>query len=519
MAKTYDLNDGSVVVIIGSGAGGGTLANELAQQGIDVVCLEAGPRLTMNDIVNDNATMFGRLSWLDKRIGSGDLNAGLPLWVCKTVGGTTVHWAGASLRLQEGEFRTRSIYGGVQGANLLDWPITLKDLEPFYARAENKMGVTGTNDIPRLPGNNNYKVLAAGAKRVGYTEFHTGNMAINSQPRDDRPACHQIGFCMSGCAIGAKWSTLYTEIPKAEQTGRFELRPESMALKVNHNADGKVTGVVYVDKAGKTHEQKARVVCVAGNSVETPRLLLNSASAKFPDGLANSSGQVGRNYMRHMTGTVYAIMPGKVHFDRGTQMAGIVKDEQRHDPKRGFAGGYEMETLPGFGLAGVAGNTLPTAWGRDYAKVIEMYDHFAGMWLVGEDLPQAENRVTLHATEKDQYGLPVPVVHFKDHANDLAMRKHAYKAGTALYQSLGATRVFELPPFPSTHNLGTCRQSEKPRDGVCNGYGQTHDVANLFISDGSQFTTSAAENPTLTIVALAIRQAGYIGKQMGSKQI
>jgi choline dehydrogenase-like flavoprotein len=292
-----------------------------------------------------------------------------------------------------------------------------------------------------------------------------------------------------------------------------------MALKINHDVNGKVTGVVYVDKAGKTQEQKARVVCVAGNSVETPRLLLNSASSKFPDGMANSSGQVGRNYMRHMTGTVYAIMPGAVHFDRGTQMAGIVKDEQRHDPKRGFAGGYEMETLPGFGLAGVASNTLPTAWGKDYAKVIEMYDHFAGMWLVGEDLPQAENRVTLHASEKDQYGLPVPVVHFKDHANDLAMRKHAYQAGTALYQSLGATRVFELPPFPSTHNLGTCRQSEKPRDGVCNGFGQTHDVANLFISDGSQFTTSAAENPTLTIVALAIRQAEYIGKQMGTKQI
>ena len=519
MAKTYDLNDGSVVVIIGSGAGGGTLGNELAQQGIDVVCLEAGPRLTMNDIVNDNATMFGRLSWLDKRIGSGDLNAGLPLWVCKTVGGTTVHWAGASLRLQEHEFRTRSVYGDVPGANLLDWPITLADLSPFYARAEDKMGVTGTNDIPRLPGNNNFKVLAAGAKRVGYTDFHTGNMAINSVPRDDRPSCHQIGFCMSGCAIGAKWSTLYTEIPKAEKTGHFEIRPESMALKINHDANGKITGVVYVDKAGKTQEQKARVVCIAGNSVETPRLLLNSTSSKFPDGLANSSGQVGRNYMRHMTGTVYAIMPGAVHFDRGTQMAGIVKDEQRHDPKRGFAGGYEMETLPGFGLAGVASNTLPTAWGRDYAKVIEMYDHFAGMWLVGEDLPQAENRVTLHASEKDQYGLPVPVVHFKDHANDLAMRKHAYQAGTALYQSLGATRVFELPPFPSTHNLGTCRQSEKPRDGVCNGFGQTHDVANLFISDGSQFTTSAAENPTLTIVALAIRQAEYIGKQMGTKQI
>jgi choline dehydrogenase-like flavoprotein len=324
---------------------------------------------------------------------------------------------------------------------------------------------------------------------------------------------------MSGCAIGAKWSTLYTEIPKAEATGHFELRPECMALKINHNDAGKVTGVVYVDKAGAMHEQMARAVCVAGNAVETPRLLLNSASSKFPDGLANSSGQVGRNYMRHMSGTVYAIMPGRVNFDRGTQMAGIIKDEARHDPSRGFVGGYEMETLPGFGLAGVATNTVPGAWGRDYAKVIDMYDHFAGMWLVGEDLPQAGNGVTLHPTEKDQHGMPIPVVHFKDHVNDMAMRNHAYKAGTAIYQSLGAQQVFELPPFPNTHNMGTCRQSEKPSDGVCNKHGQTHDVANLFISDGSQFTTSGAENPTLTIVALAIRQADYLADQLGKKQM
>ena len=359
MAKTFDLTDELVIVVIGSGAGGGTLANELAQRGVDVVCLEAGPRLELSDIVNDNGAMFGRLSWLDKRIGTGDLNPALPLWVCKTVGGTTVHWAGASLRFQELEFRARSVYGDIPGANLLDWPLSYEELAPYYAKAEDKMGVTGTNDIPRLPGNNNFKVLAAGAKRVGYREVHSGNMAINSQPRDGRPSCHQIGFCMSGCAIGAKWSTLYTEIPKAEATGHFELRPESMALKINHDDAGKVTGVVYVDKAGAMHEQKARAVCVAGNSVETPRLLLNSASSKFPDGLANSSGQVGRNYMRHMTGTVYAIMPGRVNFDRGTQMAGIIKDEARHDPSRGFVGGYEMETLPGFGLAGVATNPFP----------------------------------------------------------------------------------------------------------------------------------------------------------------
>jgi choline dehydrogenase-like flavoprotein len=141
------------------------------------------------------------------------------------------------------------------------------------------------------------------------------------------------------------------------------------------------------------------------------------------------------------------------------------------------------------------------------------------MWLVGEDLPQPDNRVTLHATEKDKHGMPIPVVHFKDHANDVAMRNHAYKAGTAVYQSLGATQVFELPPFPSTHNLGTCRQSERAQDGVCNKFGQAHDVPNLFISDGSQFTTSGAENPTLTIVALAIRQAGYVSDQLSKNQM
>jgi choline dehydrogenase-like flavoprotein len=519
MAKTFDLSDDSVIVVIGSGAGGGTVSNELAQRGVDVVCLEAGPRLKLSDIVNDHGKMFAKLSWLDKRIGTGDSNPSLPLWVCKTVGGTTVHWAGASLRFQEPEFRIRSVYGDIPGANMLDWPLTLHELEPYYAKAEDKIGVTGTGNIPRLPGNNNFKVLAAGAKRVGYTQISTGNMGINSEPRDGRPACQQIGYCMSGCAIGAKWSTLYTEIPKAESTGHFEIRPESMVVKISHDASGKVSGVVYVDKNGAMHEQKARAVCVAGNSVETPRLLLNSASAKFPDGLANSSGQVGRNYMRHMTGTVYAMMPGPVNFHRGTQMAGIVKDEQANNPSRGFVGGYEMETLPGFGLAGVATNLMPGAWGRDYARIIDMYDHFAGMWLVGEDLPQSGNSITLHPTEKDQYGMPVPVVHYKDHTNDLAMRNHAYKAGTAIYQALGATEVFELPPFPNTHNMGSCRQSEKPSDGVCNKYGQTHDISNLFISDGSQFTSSGAENPTLTIVALAIRQAEYIGGQLSKKEI
>ena len=519
MAAKFDLNDDSVAVIVGSGAGGGTLGNELAQKGIDVVCLEAGPRYTLADIVNDWGVMFSRLSWLDRRIGSGDLDPTLPLWVCKTAGGTTVHWAGASLRFQDHEWRARSTYGDIPGANLLDWPIDGAEMAPYYDRAELKIGVAGTHGMPRLPGNNNYKVLEYGARVLGYQKVHTGNMGINSVARDGRPACQQLGFCMAGCAIGAKWSTLYTEIPKAEATGHFELRPECMVLRINHDPSGKVTGVVYVDRDGRQHVQRARLVAVAGNSVETPRLLLNSESSMFPDGLANASGQVGRNYMRHTTGAVYGIMPGPVHLDRGTNMAGIIMDEAGHDPSRGFAGGYEMETLNGFGLSGVAANLRPGAWGREYAEDVANYRNIACMWIVGEDLPQETNGVTLHASEKDQHGLPVPVVHFEDHPNDVAMRNHAFRQGRAVYEAAGATKVYERGPFASTHNLGTCRMSERPQDGVVNRWGQAHDVKNLFISDGSQFTTGAAENPTLTIVALAIRQAEHIAERMAKGEL
>ena len=520
---TYDLADDSVVVSVGSGAGGGTLANELAQKGIDVVLLEAGAEQSIESFVNDEWASFSQLAWLDPRTTSGSWRVardfpGLPAWICKTVGGTTTHWAGASLRLQEHELKARTHYGDIAGAALLDWPITLADLEPYYAKAEDKMGVTRTNGIPGLPGNNNFKVLWNGATRLGYQKVHTGRMAINSAPRADRNACQQLGFCFQGCKMGAKWSTLYTEIPAAIDTGHCELRSQAHVLQIEHDANGKVSGVVYADADGNQQRQAARVVCVAGNSIESPRLLLNSASSKFPDGLANSSGQVGRNYMRHTTGSVYAAFDRPVHMYRGTTMAGIVQDEVEHRPERGFAGGYELETIS-LGVPFMAAFLDPGAWGRSFTRKMDQYSTMAGMWIVGEDMPQATNAVTLHPTTKDQHGLPVPNVHYDDHVNDVAMREHAFRQGRAIYEAVGATDVYEVPPYPSTHNLGTNRMSEKPRDGVVNGFGQSHDIANLFVSDGSVFTTSAAENPTLTIVTLAIRQADYIAQQMGQGAI
>ncbi len=519
----YELNDDSVVVVIGSGAGGGTLANELCQKGISVVLLEAGARVENDAFINDEWNSFLQLAWLDKRTTSGNWRVAkdfpnLPAWICKTVGGTTTHWAGASLRFQEHEFKARTNYGEIQGASLLDWPLTLAELEPYYAKAEDKMGVTRTNGIPGLPGNNNFKVLYNGATRIGYQKVNTGHMAINSRPRHDRNSCLQLGFCFQGCKSGAKWSTLYTEIPAAEATGRLDLRPQSMVLQIQHDDSGKVTGVLYADQDGKQQLQKARVVCVACNSIESPRLLLNSASAKYPDGLANGSGQVGRNYMRHVTGSVYAIFDRPVRMYRGTTMAGIIQDENGHNPERGFAGGYELETLA-LGLPFMAAFLEPGAWGRQFASMMEGYENMAGMWIVGEDMPQSQNGVTLHASEKDDHGLPIPNVHFDDHVNDVAMRNHAFKQGRAVYDAVGAHTVWETPPYPSTHNLGTNRMSEKPEDGVVNKWGQSHEIKNLFISDGSQFTTGAAENPTLTIVTLAIRQADYLAEQMGKNEI
>ncbi len=522
MSAPFDINDDSVVVIIGTGAGGGTLANELAQKGISVVALEAGGRHLPQDYLNDEWPSFGQLAWTDMRTTSGSWRVAtdfpnLPAWIVKAVGGSTVHWAGASLRFQEHEFKVKSEYGEIEGANLLDWPITLADLEPYYDKAEDKLGVTRTNGIEGLPENNNFKVMKAGADKLGYKDCHTGRMAINSKPWKGRASCQQLGFCFQGCKMGAKWSSAYTEIPFGEATGNLEVREHAHVLKIEHDDSGMITGVLYADKDGNQHLQKCRIACVAGNSIESPRILLNSASSLFPDGLANSSGQVGKNYMRHMTGSVYASFENPVHMYRGTTMAGIITDESINDPARGFVGGYEMETLS-IGPAFMAAFLNPGAWGREFSAAMDTYSHMAGMWLVGEDMPQETNAITL-SEEKDHLGMPVANVHFDDHPNDIAMRNHAYQQGKAVYDAVGATQTHPTPPYPSTHNMGTNRMSENAGDGVVNKWGQSHDIPNLFVSDGSQFTTGAAENPTLTIVTLAIRQADYIAEQLTTKAL
>jgi choline dehydrogenase-like flavoprotein len=524
MAAKFELTDDQVVVIIGSGAGGGTLAHELARKKVKCVLLEAGKHFTQTDFENDEWNMFAKISWLDKRVATGSwplakMQPNLPAWTVKGVGGTTIHWAGVSLRFQPHEMKARSTYGNKKGLNLLDWPLQYEELAPFYDLAEKKLGVAGTkaSGLPALPESNHYKVIAAGARKIGYKQIGRP-LAINSKAYDDRPQCRQIGFCLQGCAIGAKWSSLYTDVPRAVDSGYVELRAESTVLKIEHDRSGKVSGVVYVDSQGRRQLQKARAVCVAGNSIESPRLLLNSETSKYPNGLANSSGQVGKNYMCHSTSFGFAIHKKPVYMYRGSAASAIISDEAGNNPERGFTGGYYIEGLS-FGLPFVSAFMMPGQWGRDVTSALDLYDHMTGMIVVGEDEASEANAVSLHSSEKDQYGMPIPVVSKSFTSNDDAISKHGFRQWKALSEAVGATRVIEMPSTPSAHNMGTNRMSDKPRDGVVNKWGQSHDIKNLFISDGSQFTSSGACNPTLTIVALAIRQAGYIAESLQRREI
>ena len=235
----------------------------------------------------------------------------------------------------------------------------------------------------------------------------------------------------------------------------------------------------------------------------------------FPDGLANGSGQVGQNYMTHTTAGVYAEFEKPVHMYKSTVVPGVVHEWKDNDPSRGHYAGYELEILHlGLPFMSAFLNPGKSGWGRELADSLANYDKMAGFWVCGEDMPVESNNITLHPTEKDQYGLPVPVVYKTDHINDTRMRNHAYDKSTELLEAVGAKKVNYLPPYPASHNMGTNRMSKYARDGVVNGWGQSHEIKNLFVSDGSQFTTSGTENPTLTIVALAIRQADYIAEQM-----
>jgi choline dehydrogenase-like flavoprotein len=325
------------------------------------------------------------------------------------------------------------------------------------------------------------------------------------------------------------WSTLTEAIPKAEKTGWLDLRTGCQALSINTDQTGRAVSVTYARDDGTIEEQFAKVVVLAGNAIQTPRLLLHSANSQHPDGLANSSGMVGRNYMRHVSGTSFALMPFEVHGYMGIVTTAIIDAYHDWQPKtRDYVGGFNLLSVfmgppsmsifaqPGPLIAhgGARGN-----WGKSLAEMMGNYTQLSGLHFVGEDLPQERNGVTLHESEKDQFGVPVPVLTIYDHENNAAMGKFARSKIDEIWNAAGASQTYQVPAFPDTHLLGTCRMGDDPATSVVNQWGAAHDIDNLYIADASVFPTATAENPALTISALAIRQADHIMQRMAALDV
>lgn len=510
----FDLNDERVVCIVGSGPGGATIAERLCAAGINCVLFEAGAYIGPKDYLRDEWSGFDQLAWKEPRIAAGSWRLGQdhpesPVWHSRAVGGTSTQWMGVCLRLKPWEFRPRETYGEVAGADLIDWPLTEADLTPWYDQAEQRMRIAGMNGTPLHPPSRHWRIFERGATRAGYRQVSRSRMAILTEAWRGRGACPQDGFALHGDRSRAKWSTTYVDIPDAEATGHLDLRSNCRVVELEVDRAGRIAAVIYVDAAGIRRRQLCAFAVVAGNSVESPRLLLASQSARFPRGLANGSDMVGRCYMRHVMGSVWSVFDEPVYMNRGEAMPGLVEDELPHDPARGFVGGYYLQ-LNAISLPAMASALEPALWGRSLTGTLEHYARMAGVIMMGEDLPQKSNRITLDDSRTDAFGVPLARVHSDEHPNDTRMRNHAYLAMRRMHQLAGAVQSHETPPFPSTHNLGTLRMSADPAEGVTNRDGVAHEVDNLMVAGGPLFTGSAAANPTLTIVALALRQADQL---------
>jgi len=505
------------ICIVGAGAAGGVMAYELAKAGLKVVVIEAGPFWNpQTDFASDELSMQ-RLGWQDTRMVSGNQplqlghnNSG------RGVGGGTTHFTGVFLRFHESDFRTRTVDGVGE-----DWPLSYADLARYYDKIEKEIAVSGPKHFPwgayrgpypypeREPISANAELFRIGCEKLGIRSVVTP-LAINSAPFDGRPPCINRGFCNQGCMPNAKFSTLVHHIPKAIQSGA-EVITDSMVTQIHMDKKGKVTGVTFVH-GNSEYEQKARVVILASFVVETPRLLLHSANALFPDGLANSSGWVGKAIMPHSSNDVYGKFPEEVRLYKGTPVLATTQDYYGTDPHRGFARGYTLHahgSRPVEMAKGISKHAK--LWGPALREAMLDYNFYGRITLVGEVLPDAANRVSL-ADEKDEYGMPLAHVSFSYGHNDLRLIGHAIDRMKDIIRAAGGTPAFVTDD--TAHLMGGCRMGSDPAQSVTNSFGQSHDIPNLFIAGASLFVTSGGGNPTNTVMALAARSAAYIVERL-----
>jgi choline dehydrogenase-like flavoprotein len=437
------------------------------------------------------------------------------------VGGSTVLWSAHLPRMHPSDFRVRSLDGVAD-----DWPLAYGDLEPYYRLNEAMMGVAGlagnaaypAGGAPRLPPMPLLEAEQQVARAFGRLGWHwwPGDIAVNTRPHGaGRGACTQCGPCEIGCPHRAKASVDVVYWPPALASGA-RLITGARVAEIPVDGQGRATGAVWIDRAGRRHLARAATVILAANGVGTPRLLLMSRSGQFPDGLANRSGLVGKRLMLHPLARVIGEFDEAIGGHRGITAGGMVSHEfYETDPGRGFVRGVKLQVMrsPGPGLTALGGGGARVPWGAGHhARFAQLFDRTLSVSICSDDLPEETNRVELSDSLVDGDGLPAPRMVYRVGANSRAALDFGLDRGAELLAEAGASRLqrVDLVRDAGFHLMGTARLGLDPGTSVCDAWGRTHDVPNLFVADGSLFVTAAALNPTHTLQALALRLADHV---------
>ncbi len=543
------------VCIIGSGAGGATVAYALGQAGFSVVVLEAGPRYdpsqyplnTQEWEQYSSAFQVAREERTKHAYSSGPPEVLDPSYThlrswseargqfnttrhrraphvhrVKGVGGTTLHYQGEAHRFSPHGFRSKSLFGFGE-----DWPIEYDDLAPYYERIERLLGVSGDHrnpfKAPRRPYPHPAHQLSCASQRVKLGFDRLGlhllpnSLAILSQAFDGRPSCNYCNGCSMGCMMQAKSSADVTLIPKAESTGHVQVRPNSTVYQVTLDTRGMANGVLYFNGEGVEQRIQAKIIVVSAGALESPRLLLHSRSSRFPDGLANTNGLVGRYFMETLVHITTALFAEPIRSHQGLQIDSRAWDYNRPGKATNVQGGvvFGVSAFDALGPLTYAKKIAP-GWGKRHKNFMKRnFGHVTNVFAIGEHHANYENHVALDPDEKDFYGIPVAKLSTQLRQNDLETLSFMAQTNRAIVEAAGAKKIlgeqgsYDLSLI--THMSGTCRMGSDAQQSVVNSFCQTHDVSNLFVIDSSCFVSEGGgDSPSLTIQAIALRASEYL---------
>jgi choline dehydrogenase-like flavoprotein len=530
---TDDLVD---ILIIGAGASGAAVAWSLSDTGLKIRCLEQGDHMDASQYPSTT------LQWEASRQKDfhvspnvrklaadypiNDRESPIAVSNYNAVGGGTILYSGHFPRFHPSDFKVRTLDGVAD-----DWPINYETLEPFFAQNDRMMGVSGIGGdpayppidglLPPIPLGKMGETIARGFNKLGW-HWWPSYSAIITRPYKGRGKCINLGPCNTGCTQGAKSSVDIAYWPYALRNG-VDLKTRSRVREITVDHAGKASGAIYYDGDGVEHRQRARIVVVACNGVGTPRLLLNSCSELFPDGLANRSGLVGKNLMLHPLGYVQGVFSEALESHLGPHGCCLQSQEfYETDKDRGFARGYTMQILRGPGpmetaLGGVLNRDIPTGEGYHEAFM----DHFGrsiGMGIIVEDLPELHNSVTIDPALVDGNGIPAPKINYTLSENSKKMLSHGMARGREVMKASGSIKELAFGPVRNAgwHLMGTAKMGYDPKTSVVDPWGKAHDLQNLFIVDSSVFVTSGGVNPVSTLQAVALYMADGMKRNLGT---